>query len=384
MLLKSLDIYVYKLDDDGTFDSIGEINKYTSLMWPDKFNGYTSFELNAPVTPENRNLIKKGNIIWCGGNNACVIEIIQSDMDENGQKTYKVKGRTLEMLLTTRIIWGTYSCIGKHSSTAMYEIVNKQCVNPADSYRKIPFLECAEDEQLGKIISFQKTGGEVYDAVESIATDAELGFDILFRPREKKLIFKVTKGIDRTVFPTSGDVSNLVIFSTDLEDILSSSYYTNDQDVKTLAYVSGEGEGTDRVHIISGNAETKGLTRREMYVDARDLQSKVTNEDGTTTQISDNDYRDMLNDRGTEKLAECITAESFEAKMRVIGNIQYKYGIDYNKGDKVIIQDTELGVQVIGKVTEVSENYDDEYELIITFGYSYPTLIQKVKRQISK
>lgn len=384
MLLKSLDIYVYKLDDDGTFDSLGEINKYTSLIWPDKFNGYTSFELNAPVTPENRNLIKKGNIIWCGGNNACIIEIIQSDMNENGQKTYKVKGRTLEMLLTTRIIWGTYNCVGKYSSTAMYEIVDKQCVNPTDSYRKIPFLECAEDKQLGKIISFQKTGGEVYDAVESIAMDAELGFDILFRPREKKLIFKVTEGVDRTVFSTSGDVSNLVIFSTDLEDILSSSYYTNDQDVKTLAYVSGEGEGTDRIYITSGNTETKGLIRREMYVDARDLQSKVSNEDGTITQISDDDYRDMLNDRGTEKLAECITAESFEAKMRVIGNIQYKYGIDYNKGDKVIIQDTELGVQVIGKVTEVSENYDDEYELIITFGYSYPTLIQKVKRQISK
>ena len=384
MLLKSLDIYVYKLDDDGTFDSLGEINKYTSLIWPDKFNGYTSFELNAPVTPENRNLIKKGNIIWCGGNNACIIEIIQSDMNENGQKTYKVKGRTLEMLLTTRIIWGTYNCVGKYSSTAMYEIVDKQCVNPTDSYRKIPFLECAEDKQLGKIISFQKTGGEVYDAVESIATDAELGFDILFRPREKKLIFKVTEGVDRTVFSTSGDVSNLVIFSTDLEDILSSSYYTNDQDVKTLAYVSGEGEGTDRIYITSGNTATKGLLRREMYVDARDLQSKVSNEDGTITQISDNDYRDMLNDRGTEKLAECITAESFEAKMRVIGNIQYKYGIDYNKGDKVIIQDTELGVQVIGKVTEISENYDDEYELIITFGYSYPTLIQKVKRQISK
>ena len=384
MLLKSLDIYVYKLDDNGVFDSLGEINKYTSLIWPDKFNGYTSFELNAPVTPENRNLIKKGNIIWCGGNNACIIEIIQSDMNENGQKTYKVKGRTLEMLLTTRIIWGTYNCVGKYSSTAMYEIVDKQCVNPTDSYRKIPFLECAEDKQLGKIISFQKTVGEVYDAVESIATDAELGFDILFRPREKKLIFKVTEGVDRTVFSTSGDVSNLVIFSTDLEDILSSSYYTNDQDVKTLAYVSGEGEGTNRTYIVSGNTATKGLIRREMYVDARDLQSKVSNEDGTITQISDDDYRDMLNDRGTEKLAECITAESFEAKMRVIGNIQYKYGIDYNKGDKVIIQDTELGVQVIGKVTEISENYDDEYELIITFGYSYPTLIQKVKRQISK
>lgn len=384
MSLKSIDIYVYKLDDNGTFDSVGEINKYTSLMWPDKYNGYTTFELNAPVTPENRNLIKKGNIIWCGGDNACVIEIIQSDTNENGQKVYKAKGRTLEMLLTTRIIWGTYNCVSKHSSTAMYEIVDKQCVNPSDSYRKIPFLECAEDEQLGKIISFQKTGGEVYDAVEGIATDAELGFSVLFRPREKKLIFKVIQGVDRTVLPLSGDVSNLVIFSTDLEDILSSSYYVNDQDVKTLAYVAGEGEGAERTHIISGNSASKGLLRREMYVDARDLQSEISNEDGTITKINDEDYRDMLNDRGTEKLAEHTATESFEAKMRVMGNVQYKYGVDYDKGDKVVIQDTELGVQVIGKVTEVSENYDDEYELIITFGYSYPTLIQKVKRQILK
>ena len=185
MLLKSLDIYVYKLDDNGTFDSLGEINKYTSLIWPDKFNGYTSFELNAPVTPENRNLIKKGNIIWCGGNNACIIEIIQSDMNENGQKTYKVKGRTLEMLLTTRIIWGTYNCVGKYSSTAMYEIVDKQCVNPTDSYRKIPFLECAEDKQLGKIISFQKTGGEVYIVITIIVV-AVLGITAFIVIRKKQ------------------------------------------------------------------------------------------------------------------------------------------------------------------------------------------------------
>lgn len=383
MLLKDIDIYIYNISDDGIFAPIGEINKYTSLMWPDKHNGYTSFELNAPVTQENKRLIRKGNIIWRGGDNACVIEIIQSDMDENGQKVYKVKGRTLEMLLTTRIIWGTYTCVNKYSSTAMYEIVNEQCVNPSDSYRKIPFLECAEDNQIGKIISFQKTGGEVYDTIESIALDSELGFDILFKPREKKLVFKVTEGVDRTAIPASGDASDLVIFSTDLEDILSSSYYTNNQDVKTLAYVAGEGEGVERTHIISGNAASKGFLRREMYVDARDLRSEISNEDGTTSKINDDDYRDMLNDRGNEKLAECITAESFEAKMRVVGNIQYKYGVDYNKGDKVIIQDTELGIQVVGKVTEISENYDDDYELIITFGYSYPTLIQKVKRQIT-
>lgn len=383
MLLKSVDIYIYKLDNT-VFDAIGQVNKYTSLMWPDKYSGHTSFELNAPVTPENKILLKKGNIIWCGGDNAAIIEIVKSDTNENGQKIFNVKGRTLEMLLTTRIIWGTYTCVNTYSSTAMYEIVNSQCVNPSDAARKIPFLECAKDEELGKKVAFQKTGGEVYDALTSIATDADLGFDVLFRPREKKLIFKVTEGIDRTIMLTSSDQSNLVIFSTDLEDILTSSYYTNDQDIKTLAFVHGEGQGAERKHIISGNNASDGFNRRELYVDARDLQSEVSNSDGTTTTIPEDDYRDLLNDRGIEKLAECVTTESFEAKMRVTGNIQYTYGIDYTKGDKVLIQDTDLGVQIIGRVTEVSENFDDEYELIITFGYEYPTLIQKVKRQISK
>lgn len=381
MLLKNVEIQVFKLDDNS-FEAIGGINHFTSLIWPDKFNGYATFELNAPVTPENKVLLKKDNILWCGGDNACKIEIIYSDTNENGEKIFKVKGRTLELILTTRIIWGTYNCVGKHSSTAMYEIVNNQCVNPLDSYRKIPFLECANDEQLGKIISFQKTGGEVYDAIESIAKDSDLGFDILFKPKEKKLVFKVTEGIDRTIATQSNNGSKLVIFSTEFDDILSSSYYTNNQDVKTLAYVAGAGEGDERRHIISGNAATKGFSRKELYVDARDIQKLITNEDGTTTEIVDDDYNDLLNDRGTEKLAVCDLVESFEAKMRVVGDIQYIYGIDYFKGDKVIVQDEELGIQVIAKIAEVCENFDDEYEFEITFGYSYPTLMQKIRQRI--
>ena len=63
--------------------------------------------------------------------------------------------------------------------------------------------------------------------------------------------------------------------------------------------------------------------------------------------------------------------------------MKYQYGVDYFKGDKVLIQDVELGIQVVATISEVSENYDDEYELMITFGYEYPTLIQKIKKQMS-
>ena len=149
-----VDIIVYQLDNTGRFEAIGEINRFTSLIWPDKYNGYTTFQLWAPINEENKRLIRKGNILWTGGDNAVVIEIIQSKNDEDGQKTFEVKGRTLEVLLTTRIVWNTYSCTNKYASTALYDIVNANCVNPTDAKRKIPFLVCDTDKKFGNKITY--------------------------------------------------------------------------------------------------------------------------------------------------------------------------------------------------------------------------------------
>ena len=140
LLEKQIQILVFKVDDT-TFENIGEINQYNSLIWPDKFNGYASFELWAPITDENSEYFKKGNILWCGGDNAAVVEIVKSTIDDKGTKTFNVKGRTLEMFFTTRIIWGTYNASNKYASTAMYDIVNQNCINPTNASRKIPYLE---------------------------------------------------------------------------------------------------------------------------------------------------------------------------------------------------------------------------------------------------
>lgn len=379
LLEKQIQILVFKVDDN-TFENIGEVNQYDSLIWPDKFNGYASFELWAPITEENSEYFKKGNILWCGGDNAAVVEIVKSAIDDKGTKTFNVKGRTLEMFLTTRIIWGTYNASNKYASTAMYDIVNQNCINPTNARRKIPYLECAEDKQLGGKMSVQKTGGEVYDTLTTIAGSKDLGFNVLFRPKEKKLIFEVVAGVDRTIEQSEVDP---VEFSTDLEDILSSSYYTNNQDEKNVAFVQGEGDGTSRVSQISGNNELEGFDRKELYVDARDLQSETVNEDGTTTSLTPDEYKAALINRGDDKLSECEVTETFEAQIRVFGDIQYEFGKDYQKGDKVTVRDRQLNVVVSARITEVEEDFDDEYALVLTFGYSYPTIMQKVKRQIS-
>lgn len=378
LLEKQIRILVFKVNN-STFENIGEVNQYNSLIWSDKFNGYASFELWAPITDENSEYFKKGNILWCGGDNAAVIEIVKSTIDDKGTKTFNVKGRTLEMLLTTRIIWGTYSASNKYASTVMYDIVKQNCINPTNANRKIPYLECAEDKKLGGKMSIQKTGGEVYDALTTIASNKDLGFNVLFRPKEKKLIFEVVAGVDRTIEQNEVDP---VEFSTDLEDILSSSYYTNSQDEKNVVFVQGEGDGAPRISQISGNNELEGFDRKELYVDARDIQSEFVNEDGTTVTLTPEEYDAALINRGNDKLAEYKTTEMFEAQIRVFGDVQYEFGKDYQKGDKVTIRDKQLGVVVSARITEVEEDFDDEYALVLTFGYSYPTIMQKVKQQI--
>lgn len=380
LLDKKIQITVFQITNT-IFESIGDLSQFTSIILPDAFNGYGNFELWAPIMDDNSELLKKGNILWAGGENAYIIEIVKSTVDNKGEKSYNVKGRSLERFLCDRIIWGGYTKTG-YASTIMYDIVDKNCINPTNSKRKLPWLVNAADLQLGNQISqYQKTGGEVYDALINLATDSDIGFSIIFDPRNKQLIFEVRAGADRTIDNTSGN--DPVVFSTDLEDILSSSYYSNNEDEKTMCLVQGEDSGSSRKSETVGAVDGTGYNRRELYVDARDLQSEVYNEDGTTTSLTDAQYRATLIQRGKEKLAEHVTTETFDAQIRQFGDIQYEFGVDYVKGDKVTVIDKQLMIQVSARITSVEEDFSDEYALILTFGYSYPTILSKVKRAIS-
>lgn len=77
-------------------------------------------------------------------------------------------------------------------------------------------------------------------------------------------------------------------------------------DWRNYAYVLGEGEGSTRRQVIVD--QRGGQERRELYVDARDLQQTV---DGTT--YTNAQYDAMLAQRGREKLAETRIVEYAEA-----------------------------------------------------------------------
>lgn len=378
-LNKKIQITVFKLNNTE-FEPIGDLSQFTSIVLPDAFIGYGIFELWAPIMDINSELLKKGNIIWAGGENAYIIEVVKSILDKNGNKTYHVKGRSLERFLCDRVIWGTYIKTG-YASTIMYDLVDKNFINPTNAKRKLPWLINATDTFLGNSsIEYQQTGGDVYDALSDLAVDSDIGFSINFDPRNKRLVFEVREGVDRTVDNVQGN--DPVVFSTDLEDILSSTYYTNNEDEKTMAFIQGEDRGAARKSETVGAINGIGFNRRELYVDARDLQSEVYHDDGTVTVLTDAQYRAMLRQRGNEKMAEHEATETFDAQIRQFGDVQYEFGVDYVKGDKVTVIDNQLMVKVSARITSVEEDFSDEYALILTFGYSYPTVLSKVKRAI--
>lgn len=364
---------------NSEFTAIGSITEYTEAIWPDRYNKYDSFEIHAPITAKNTELFQKNNVIWNRGKNAAIIEIITCELKDTGERQYTIKGRTLEAILDSRIVWDVYNCTNKYTSTIMYDLVNENCVNPSNKVRKIPYLYCAEDAYLGKQISYQESDSTVYEALVDLSQEAEIGFTIDFIPSEKRLVFRVYQGNDLSnIYGTNGST---VVLSTNMEDILSSEYYLSVQAEKNVALVKGEGSGVDRKRISVGETSLSGWNRRELHVDAKDLQSTIQQEDGSEKTLTETEYLSNLSTRGLNELAKHLEVQTFEADIRTI-NGQYEFGIDYNKGDKILIQDPMLGIQLATRITGVTYSHGKEDTVALTFGYPQLSLIQRLKQSL--
>ena len=119
-----------------------------------------------------------------------------------------------------------------------------------------------------------------------------------------------------------------------------------------------------------------GLSRRELWVDARDLQSEREGGESLTAE----EYTALLTTRGTEKLAENQLVRSFSAVVRTL-NPTYVYGVDFFLGDTITVTDERLGVTVDAVVegAERTVSIDGE-SLTLTLGYSQPTLYDKLRK----
>ena len=360
---------------------LGLLNQFTALTWTSRTTTFGGFELWCPMLPENSELLKPDNLLWIGGDELGVIETIKKSTDEQGGTTLQVSGRFIESWLERRIIWGQYSGT-EVVSNHLRNMVNLNAISPSDSKRVIPNLRLSTtQEALGPSISFSDSYSNLWNTVVELANSHSLFIRIKANVPEGKLLFTILKGTNRSV---EQSILPAVVLSTDLSDILTDSYTLDATTWCNMSLVAGAGEGVQR-KTSEINGSLSGLSRRELFVDARDLQDYeevVTPEGNTRVPIATSVYDGMLQERGKSKLGEVPLVESFDANIRMYGPRAYEYGVDYFLGDRITMQDPNLGIQVSTEISEVQQFWDENgYSLSLVLGTSAPTITQLLKRK---
>ena len=361
---------LYVLDSD--FTRIGIIDNYECLVWKRNYYKVNEFTMELIPTFEQFEMLKNGRILLKidDTKEAMYINHRELEEDDEGIEKLVISGYGLENWLSRRITLYKELQEG-NAETVIRKYINSNCIAPKDTNRKIPNLIQGSNNNLGESISYNSHYKQLIEEVESIAKANELGFKIDLDLADKKYIFEVFKGLDRTVNQVENSIA---IFSTEFENISEQKYIDSENNYKNYVLVAGAGEDINRKTYHIGN-ENIGLDRYELFVDARDISDKTDND----AVIPIETYNKLLEARGKEKLSECTLVKTFDCKILNTNSLIYRK--DFDLGDKISIINKKWGLLLHERIISIEEVYDTEgLSINIEIGNNVPTIIDKIKR----
>lgn len=359
---------------DKDFRTIGSIRVFNTLLWYRRYYSPGVFELHLPA--EYFDLINTGRYLYRNDRTELgVIREVNFARGEKSEKTAYCKGFFAEHLLNNAVIYPVFSKTGKPDALA-YSVVETYLINPADQNRKMHAdIRLGEAAGLGVSITLQNTGDEVGTKLYEVLKTQEISQRMVFDYLENTLTYEVWKGLDRTDGQTE---NSWAVFSDSFRNIKNAQYDRDESDCKNVAYVAGEGEGTDRIVVEVDIRSSPDEERRELFVDARDLQKTTDNVTYTDTQ-----YRELLRQRGLEKLADYAPVEKVDSEVDSAANLVY--GIDYDLGDLCTYRYCDVNIECSKRITEIQEVYEGSRQMLnVIFGNDDATNFKQIIRKEAK
>lgn len=355
---------------DENFDTLGSIPLFRTLIWVRRYEKLGCFELYT--SKDFFDLLNSGKYLYRNdADELGVIDEVNYAQDENGGREAYAKGNFAEVLLSDRVIETTVTLTG-NIETAMRKLVERTAIFTLEKDRIIKHLRLGNISGISGNLNMQTTGDNLSEKLYEIGNTQEISHRIRYDYLTNDLAFEVWKGKDRR---DSQKENSWAIFSNSFYNIRNVVYNRNSSVYKNFAYVAGAGEGSDRV-IITVDLRKPGEERRELWVDARDLQQ----EDGTGNQISSDVYRAQLDQRGREKLAEYRKVETVNSGIDPNANLVYKK--DFDLGDYCTYINTEIGIATDKRITEIMETYEGgAMRITVTFGTDEISTVQQLIRR---
>ena len=361
---------VYILDKD--FQTIGAIKVFNSLIWTRRYYepGVFEFHTSSSFFP----LFNSGKYICRNDRSELgVIREVNYAQTDKGERSAYCKGYFAEKLLDDRVLQAPVNISGTPEEIAL-ALVDGTAIHPANSGRVIPRLVLGSRKGLGTRIPLQTTGDKLGEKLYETEQTQELSHRILYDYERNTLTFECWKGLNRT---ENQEENSPAIFSNRFYNVKSAIYGRDESSYANVAYVAGEGEGNARTIVEVDIRTDSAEERREIYVDARDLQSEYQDAGGAKRTYDSAQYRAILRQRGLEKLSEYSKIETVHSDIDAGANLVYMK--DFDLGDLCTYQNMDVGIECDERITAIQEVYEGaKMTLNVTFGTDEATTITKI------
>lgn len=293
--------------------------------------------------------------------------------DDSTKGEVVISGKSLRAKSLKRIVYRIYHQT-KKPEQIIYDHLNNEVVNPSQASRKIQYLSIATPASLSTTnVDYQNSYGVVSDEVDNLCSTYDIGIretaTNLQSPHNKLEIIK------------GRDLSDIVEFNVDFDNLLSESYESSNFDEATMAWVFGEGDGNARLNV-KLNDNLAGLEREEIYVDARDIQKQTQDGSGKDITLTDAQYKAALTSRGIEKLAEQVEVLTLNGDIDLESNL-FVYGKDYQIGDRVRFTSKLFNLTKTSVLAGIDETWDSTgHHMSPLWDKESPTVFDIIKRRI--
>ena len=368
-------IYVWK-KINNSYEKTAVIDYATSVIWVSRYRECGEFEMYIPASKELVSIFQ-GDVIFTRDDNETlmILEKFKLTTDEEAGDFLILSGRSLESIFERRVVNKQTNLDGTLGE-GVSKLLSMCCVNPSktDKDRFIPELQVNNlidfKEHLGK----QITGDTLLSVFTEICTSFDCGFKLTCDESPNRFRFTLYRGRDMTA---------TVIFSPQFGNLSKSEFTFDYTNYFNYIYTAGEGEGKDRVIIGYESDDVdlstlEGLNRREYWLDERNCSSNSDHPQ------SDTYYFTVLQNKGREKCKELRPVVQYTGE--VVDNGMYKYHVDYELGDTVLIEN-EYGIQAKATIIEVTEVEDESgYKIVPTLSewvtlkdYFAPVIIEECR-----
>ncbi|QDK71453.1 siphovirus ReqiPepy6 Gp37-like family protein [Lactococcus protaetiae] len=301
------------------------------------------------------------------------IDKVTCDDSTNGELV--VAGKSLRAKALKRIVYRIYHQT-KRPEQIIYDHLNNEVINPSQTSRKIEYLSVISPNQLtAATIDYQNSYGVVSNEIDGLCSTYDIGINEtatnLQNPHNQ---LEIVKG---------RDLSNVVEFNVDFDNLLSESYESSNFDEATMAWVFGEGEGTARKNV-KLNDNLAGLERMEIYVDARDIQQKTQDGNGNDITLTDAQYLAALTSRGISSLAEQQAILTLNGDIDLESSL-FEYQKDYQLGDRVRFTSQLFNLTKTSVLAGLDETWDSTgHHLSPLWDKESPTVFDIIKRRLKQ